>query len=100
MGMYNVAATILNMYGITNKYNVGEDIFTVKDNNIVVYPNGNFLTNKVYYNNSTNEYLSLKGDKITKEYIETISAEAENRLTVSNAIIVYDLLKNQKMNGE
>ena len=100
MGMYNVAATILNMYGITNKYNVGEDIFTVKDNNIVVYPNGNFLTNKVYYNNSTNEYLSLKGDKITKEYIEIISAEAENRLTVSNAIIVYDLLKNKKMNGE
>lgn len=100
MGMYNVAATILNMYGITNKYNVGEDIFSVKDNNIVVYPNGNFLTSKVYYNNSTNEYLSLNGEEITKEYIEENAKEAENRLTVSNAIIVYDLLKNKSMNGE
>ena len=100
MGMYNVAATILNMYGINNKYNVGEDIFNIKDNNIVVYPNGNFLTNKVYYNNSTNEYLSLNGEEITKEYINEKSLETENRLSVSNAIIVYDLLKNKDMNGE
>lgn len=100
MGMYNVAATILNMYGINNKYNVGEDIFNIKDNNIVVYPNGNFLTNKVYYNNSTNEYLSLNGEEITKEYINDKSLETENRLSVSNAIIVYDLLKNKDMNGE
>ncbi len=100
MGMYNVAATILNMFGITNKYNIGEDIFNVKDNNLVVYPNGNFLTNKVYYNNSTNEFLSLKGEEITKEYIDSLKSEAENRLTVSNSIIVYDLLKNKKMNGE
>ena len=88
------------MYGITNKYNVGEDIFSVKDNNIVVYPNGNFLTSKVYYNNSTNEYLPLKGEEISKEYIDNKALEAENRLMVSNAIIVYDLLKNKDMDGE
>ena len=100
MGMYNVASTILNMYGIKNKYTMGQDIFSVKDKNLVVYPNGNFLTSKVYYNNSTNEYLSLKGDEITKEYIDSLSIEAENRLTVSNFIIVYNLLKDKKLNGE
>lgn len=100
MGMYNVASTILNMYGIKNKYTMGDDIFTVKNNNLVVYPNGNFLTSKVYYNNSTNEYLSLKGDEITKEYIDSLSSEAENRLTVSNSIIVYNLLKDKKMGEE
>ena len=100
MGMYNVASTILNMYGIKNKYTMGEDIFSIKDKNLVVYPNGNFLTSKVYYNNSTNEYLSLKGNEITKEYIESLSSEAENRLTVSNYIIVYNLLKDKKINGE
>lgn len=100
MGMYNVAATILNMYGIYNKYNVGEDIFTVKDNNLVIYPNGNILTNKVYYNNSTNEYKELTDEKIDKEYLDNIKSIAEKRLDVSNAIIVYNLLENKKMNGE
>ena len=100
MGMYNVAATILNMYGIYNKYNVGEDIFTVKDNNLVTYPNGNILTNKVYYNNSTNEYKELTDEKIDKEYLDNIKSIAEKRLDVSNAIIVYNLLENKKMNGE
>lgn len=100
MGMYNVAATILNMYGIYNKYNIGEDIFTVKDNNLVTYPNGNILTNKVYYNNSTNEYKELTDEKIDKEYLDNIKSIAEKRLDVSNAIIVYNLLENKKMNGE
>ena len=100
MGMYNVAATILNMYGIYNKYNVGEDIFTVKDNNLVTYPNGNILTNKVYYNNSTNEYKELTDEKIDKGYLDNIKSIAEKRLDVSNAIIVYNLLENKKMNGE
>ena len=100
MGMYNVAATILNMYGIYNKYNVGEDIFTVKDNNLVTYPNGNILTNKVYYNNSTNEYKELTDEKVDKEYLDNIKSIAEKRLDVSNAIIVYNLLENKKMNGE
>ena len=100
MGMYNVAATILNMYGLYNKYNIGEDIFTVKDNNLVVYPNGNILTNKVYYNNSTGEYKVLKEDNFTEDYIKNLSEIGEKRLEISNDIIVYNLLNNKKMNGE
>lgn len=100
MGMYNVAATILNMYGLYNKYNIGEDIFSIKNNNLVIYPNGNILTNKVYYNNSTNEYKELNGEVVDKEYLDNIKIEAEKRLEVSNAIIVYNLLANKNMNGE
>lgn len=100
MGMYNVASTILNMYGIKNIYTMGDDIFSIKDDNLIVYPNGNFLTSKIYYNNSTNEYLSLNKENITQEYIDNLSKEAENRLTISNSIIVYNLLKDKKMNGE
>ena len=50
MGMYDVQPTISNMLGFYNKYSLGHDIFEIKDNNIVVFPNGNWLTNKVYYN--------------------------------------------------
>lgn len=99
-GMYNVAATILNMYGIYNKYTIGDDIFTVKDDNLVVYPNGNVLTNKVYYNNSTGEYKVLNEETLEEDYISNISAIAEKRLDISNSIIVYDLLSSVDMNGE
>ncbi len=99
-GMYNIAATILNMYGIYNKYAIGEDIFTVKDDNIVVYPNGNVLTNKVYYNNSTGEYKVLNNESLDEDYISNLSAIAEKRLDISNSIIVYDLLDSVEMNGE
>ena len=100
MGMYNISATILNMFGLYNKYTMGEDIFSVKDNNLVVFPNGNVLTDKVYYNNSTGEYKALKNVEITDEYIENLSALGEKRLEVSNSIIVYNLLENKNMNGE
>lgn len=100
MGMYNVSATILNMYGLYNKYTMGEDIFSVKDDNMVVFPNGNILNSKMYYNNSTQEYKELTKEKITEEYIKNLSQVAEKRLDISNYIIVYNLLENIDMNGE
>ena len=98
--MYNVAATILNMYGLYNKYTMGADIFSVKDDNLVVYPNGNVLTNKVYYNNSTGEYKVLNDETLDEDYISTISASAEKILDISNSIIVYDLLDSVEMSEE
>ena len=100
MGMYNVSSTILNMYGIYNKYTMGEDIFSVKDDNFVVFPNGNILTNKMYYNNSTEEYKALTNSEITEDYITSLKELGEKRLEVSNSIIVYNLLENKNMNGE
>ena len=99
-GMYNVAATILNMYGLYNKYTMGADIFSVKDDNLVVYPNGNVLTNKVYYNNSTGEYKVLNNETLEEDYISNISATAEKILDISNSIIVYDLLDSVEMSEE
>ena len=99
-GMYNVAATILNMYGLYNKYTIGEDIFSVKDDNLIVFPNGNVLNNMIYYNNSTGEYKVLKEGSFDEDYISNISAIGEQRLDISNSIIVYDLLDSIDMNGE
>lgn len=99
-GMYNVAPTILNMFNIDCKYSVGEDIFDVKEENLIVFPNGNVLTEKVYYNNSTGEYKVLKEDSFDEDYIKNISEIGETRLEISNSIIVYDLLKEIDMNGE
>ena len=59
MGMYDVQPTLGNMFGFTNKYALGHDIFDIKGNNIVVFPNSNWVTNKVYYNSQKGEYLAL-----------------------------------------
>ena len=56
MGMYDVMPTIGNMLGFYNKYALGHDIFETKENNIVVFPNGNWITNKMYYNSQKGKY--------------------------------------------
>ncbi len=101
MGMYNVAPTILNMFGLYNKYTVGDDIFNAKDNNMVIFPNGNILTSHVYYNNSTGEYAKFnESETLPDDYIEKLVQEADKKLEISNSIIVHNLLDTVNMNGE
>ena len=47
--------TLANMLGVKPKYALGNDMFSI-ENNIVVFPSGNWLTNKLYYNNANEEY--------------------------------------------
>ncbi len=98
MGMYDVSTTLLNMFGMNNKYSFGHDIFDIKDDNIVIFPNGNFLTKDLYYNNSKEEYKLINPDfKVTDDYIDKLKEETDKKLEVSNSIIVYDLLKNKTL---
>ena len=98
MGMYDVMPTLGNMFGFYNKYQLGHDIFSIKDNNIVVFPNGNWVTNKVYYNSQKEEYLSLNGEAISEEEIKTNNEYSSKLLDVSNDMIVFDLLKENDKN--
>ncbi len=93
MGMYDAMPTIGNMLGIYNQYALGNDIFNTKENNIVVFPNGNWVTNKVYYNSQKGEYLSLVNEAISEEEIKNNNEYANALLDVSNDIIVFNLLK-------
>ena len=92
MGMYDALPTLSNMLGVYNKYQLGHDIMNL-DDNLVPFPNGNWLTNKVFYNNSKEEYLPLTTDPINEEYISTNIEKSEKSLNISNDIIVYDLIK-------
>lgn len=95
MGMYDVMPTLGNMFGFYNKYQLGHDIFNIKENNIVVFPNGNWVTNKIYYNSQKEEYLSLTDEAVSEEVIKNNSEYANKLLDVSNDIIVFNLLKPQ-----
>lgn len=92
MGMIDCLPTIGNMLGIYNKYALGHDIFEIKNNNTIVFPNGNFMTNKLYYNNSKNEYYMFDAETIEADYIDERKKYTEDILSISNDIIVYDLI--------
>ena len=94
MGMYDVLPTIANMFGINEKYSLGNDIFSSREK-IVVFPNGNVLTNKVYYSNLYGNYIAFTNEIIESDYIERISDYANKILEVSNGIITHDLIKNE-----
>ena len=96
MGMYDCMPTLGNMFGFYNKYALGHDIFDIKDNNIVVFPDGNWVTNYIYYNNQNGTYLTLKEAELPLDYMKTNTTYTEDLLSASNATIVYDLIKHAK----
>ena len=97
MGMYDVMPTLGNMFGFYNEYALGHDIFDIKENNIVVFPNGNWLTNEVYYNSQLQESYIINNSIISQEYIDQNTLYAEKLLSVSNDILVFDLIKNSEV---
>ena len=69
MGMYDLMPTLANMFNFKYNYALGNDIFS-NNEKIVVFPNGNFLTNKVYYNSLKGDYISISDEPIDEDYIE------------------------------
>ncbi len=94
MGMIDVLPTLSNMLNIKPNYALGHDIFETKWNNIIPFPNGNFLTKKVYYNSNKEEYKPLTNDPIDEEYIEKCKEYTEKIIELSNDIIVHNLIYN------
>ncbi len=93
MGMIDISPTILNMMNLENSYALGNDIFEYKENNHVIFPNASFITEQIYYNNSTGDYKILKeGTILTDDYISNLIKIAEEELDISNSIIVHDLI--------
>ena len=93
MGMYDVLPTIGNMMGFENKYALGHDIYDIGENNVVIFPNGNFVTNKVYYNNSTSmPYIMEKGTILEENYTENLAEYTDKLLELSDNMVVHDLI--------
>ncbi len=101
MGMYDIMPTLGNMFGFHNSYALGNDIFSVEEN-VVVFPSGNWLTNEIYYNTQRSEAKLLDPEEFVKvETIEYYEKYADDLLSVSRAIIIHDLLsKLEDLKGE
>ena len=94
MGMYDVAPTLGNMLGVFNEYALGSDIMNKKDN-LVAFPNGNFVTNYVYYNDNKEEYKLLKNVPLSDDYIIKNKEKTKKLIDISNDIIVYNYFENK-----
>lgn len=98
MGMYDTLPTLGNMLGVRSKYQLGHDIFSV-DENVVIFPSGNWLTDKMYYNSQKQEGMTFnENETIPSDYIEKYNKISEEKIAISNSIIVYDLIKKTNEN--
>ena len=83
------------MLGVKPKYALGNDIINLNDN-VVAFPNGNWLTNNIYYNSQKDEYKVINPNAvIDKDTISKNSDIASKKLEISNDIILYDLIRNE-----
>ncbi|MDD2208409.1 MAG: LTA synthase family protein [Bacilli bacterium] len=100
MGMIDVMPTLGNMFGFYNPYAIGHDIFEIKNDNIIVFPNGNYLTNKLYYNNSKEEYRAMSLDEtLSEDYLRECKDYADSIIELSNGIIIHNLIKEDLEKG-
>ena len=97
MGMYDMMPTLGNMFGFYNKYQLGHDIFNIKDENTVIFPTGNWLTKDIYYNNQREESYVISGTILSDETIKNNCDYADKLLSVSNNTLVYNLIKNSRV---
>ena len=94
MGMVDVMPTLGNMLGIYNKYSVGKDIMSIKkEDDIVVFKDGSFITDKIYYSSKNNESYTLSVGVLPDDYIKKRSEYADKIIEISNNIIIYDLIR-------
>ena len=94
MGMYDLMPTLGNMMGIYNKYALGSDIINKKDN-LVPFPNGNYVTNYAYYNDNKEEYKLLSDVPLSEDYIRDNKKLTKEYIDISNDIIVYNYFGNE-----
>ena len=93
-GMIDVLPTLGNMLGVYSNYSLGTDIFSIKNNdNTVIFTDGSYLTNSIYYSAQKNEIYSINNTAVEESYITKNAQKADKKIQISNDIIHFDLIK-------
>ena len=94
MGMIDVMSTLGNMLGVYNKYALGNDIMsTSSEEAIVVFKDGSYITDKIYYSAKNNEAYTIKSSILPDDYMSKRSDYADKIIEVSDNIITYNLIE-------
>ena len=92
-GMIDALPTLGNMFGIYSKYQLGQDMFSIGEENTVAFVDGSYVIEKIYYNSSKDESYVIKKEAISEEYVRERRNKVDKLIEVSNDIIKYDLIK-------
>ena len=86
MGMYDVLPTLGNMFGFNDPYALGHDVMSIGEDkeNVVIFPNGNFVTDTIYYNSQKDIYFDLK------DYTNVALNASCNQIYKDTPIPVYE----------
>jgi len=96
IGSIDISPTIGNMMGFKNEFALGNDIFEIRNYNMVIFPNGNFITSRVFFHNTREVYRVFSQDELLEaDYITERRAWSEHMLQLSNNIIVHDLIRRE-----
>ena len=97
--MIDAFPILSNLFGLdANEFGLGKDILGNNyEDNTVVFTDGSYLTNKIYYNGQNGEIYSINGGIVDENYIKENSIYADKLIDVSNDIITYDLIKEIKV---
>ena len=97
-GMIDAYPTLSNMFGlVANEFQLGSDLLNqVNSDNTVVFTDGSYVTNKIYYNGQNGEIYPIDGATVDEEYIQSNTNKADELIDISNDIITYDLIKEIK----
>jgi len=94
MGMIDVLPTLGNMLNIKNKYQLGTDIFNIKDgDNMVVFTDASYITSKIYYSSQRDIIYPINNQAVSESYVKEHSEKADKIIEVSNNIITFNLIK-------
>ncbi|SFC83889.1 LTA synthase family protein [Ruminococcus albus] len=90
MGMYDIQPTLGNMLGFDNKYALGHDIFSIPEDeeNVVIFPNGNFITDTIYYDSQKAMYFDLE------DYKNVMTHASCNQVYKDTPNPIFDPLKH------
>lgn len=97
MGMIDVLPTLGNMLNIYSDYQLGTDIFNIKDgDNMVVFTDTSYITSKIYYSSQKNEIYPINNQAVEENYVKEHIEKADKIIEISNNIISFDLIKELK----
>lgn len=93
-GMIDVLPTLGNMLNIHSNYQLGHDIFSIKNNdNLIVFTDGSYITKDIYYVAQKNMIYPISGEAVEENKVKEDSEKADQIIDISNDIINYNLIK-------
>ncbi len=89
---FDIVPTIANLFDLNYdpRYYIGKDLFS-KEETIVIFSSGSWITDKAIYYSSTGHYKELQA--IDEDYINEVNKKVNNYFLVSDQTLVLDYFK-------